>query len=347
LYHYSVAEDKLAKLAEYLGYCEVVKDGRYVYGVDDQDFFLYDLQKAAYVTRTKFAEAKDGMGLMTLCAGKDGYIYGSTYINQHMFRLDPRTSEIVDLGRVVRMGGQVDSMCAGPDGKIYMGSYSFAVVSVYDPSKPWRPGTGADSNPREIGPIGKGQYRTRSCALGPDGNLYMGTVPSYNSAPTGAFCRINPKTNEIATWTDIVPGGGVDWVLVDGKYVYGAGGGKFFVFDPTTAKPAFMSDLTVSAMTLASTGEIVGTAKGRVFVFSPHDMKIVHNAPCSVGDFTHMCAAPDGNIYGINAKHIARIAPKNRQVTELVAEGGTLLAADAESNLYFARGAQVFRLRMR
>jgi hypothetical protein len=234
-----------------------------------------------------------------------------------------------------------------------MGSYSFAVVSVYDPARPWRAGTDADANPCEVERI-KGQYRTRSCALGPDANLYMGTIPSYNSAPTGAFSRINPATNEITTWHDLVPGGAVHWVLADEKYVYGAGGGKFFVFDPAAAKPILMLDLTVSAMAVAATGEVVGTAEKHLFVFSPREMKIIHREACPVGDFTHMCTAPDGNSYGINAAHIARITPGNWprtslargwQVTELAAQGGQFLAADAQSNLYFSRGAEVFRLR--
>jgi hypothetical protein len=59
-----------------------------------------------------------------------------------------------------------------------------------------------------------------------------------------------------------------------------------------------------------------------------------------------MCAAPDGNCYGINASHIARITPGDWRVTELVAQGGALLAADPDSNLYFSRGSEVFRLRL-
>jgi sugar lactone lactonase YvrE len=324
----------------------LVKDGRYAYGTDDQDFFVFDLQASKHITRVKFAEARDGMGLMTLCAGKDGFIYGSTYINQHMFRLEPKTGRMVDLGKVVRTGGQVDSMCAGRDGKIYMGSYTRAVVSVYDPSKPWQPGDDARANPREVGGI-KGQYRTRSCALGPDGNLYMGTIPSYNSAPSGAFSRINPATNEITTWHNLVPGGAAHWVAADDQFVYGAGGGKFFMFDPATAKCVFVTDLAVSAMTLAPTGDIVGTDAKQLFVFSPRERKFIVRQPCPVGAFSHMCVAPDGNCYGINSGRIARITPGDWRVTELVAQGGALLAADPDSNLYFSRGSEVFRLRLR
>ena len=73
-----------------------------------------------------------GTAVQTL-ASLGGKIYGSTYINMHMFGIEPETKAIEDLGKVVRWGGQVDSMHAGRDGKLYMGSYVHAVVSIYDP----------------------------------------------------------------------------------------------------------------------------------------------------------------------------------------------------------------------
>lgn len=345
LYHYSVAKNRFRKLAERLGQCELVKDGRIVYGMDDQDFFAFDLKKNRTLRRIRLAESPDGMNLMTLCTGKDGFVYGSTFINQHIFRIAPKTSAITDLGKAIRWAGQVDSMCAGRDANIYMGSYIEAVTSVYDPAKRWLPGTKPDSNPREIGPLGKGQYRTAACAQGPDGMLYIGSVPSYNSGPKGAFSRVNPANNEITVWQDLVPEGSVSAVVADDRYVFGAGGGKLFVFDPQQGKSIWMTNLAVSAMVLASTGDLMGTGNGRLFIFSPKEKKVILEKPIPRGNFSFMCTAPDGSSYGINASHIARIAPGTWEVTELLAEGGRFLTADAESNLYFARGAQVFRLR--
>jgi outer membrane protein assembly factor BamB len=345
LYHYSVARNRLRKLADALGQCELVKDGRYVYGIDDQDFFLHDLKKRKTLQRVRLAESREGMALCTLCTGKDGFLYGSTYINQHIFRLDPKTGAITDLGKVIRWSGQVDSMCAGRDGRIYMGSYGGAIASVYDPARPWLRGRNPKSNPRELGRMGKGQIRTRACALGPDGNLYVGSIPSYNSDPKGAFSRVNPASNQITVWQDLVPEGAVHAVAADDRYVFGAGGGKLFMFDPQQGKPIWMTNLAVSAMVLGATGDLVGTGNGRLFVFSPTEKRVVLERPCPVGDFSSMCTAPDGSSYGINDSHIARITPQTGEVTELIGQGGTLLTADADSNLYFARGAQVFRLR--
>ena len=346
LYRYRLGQPEPEKLAERLGQVAVVENDRYAYAIDDQDFVYYDLVEGKELVRRKLAEAKDGMALYALAAGTDGKVYGSTYINMHMFSVEPEDGKITDLGKVVRWGGQVDSMHGGRDGKIYLGSYVHAVVSVYDPGKPWKIGTGPDCNPREIGPIGSGQYRTRCITLGPDRRIYVGSIPSYNSAPTGAFSRVDAETGQVRTWLDLVPGGAVNRVVADDKYLYGAGGGKLFVFDPDAAKAVLKLDLPVSSLALAPNGDIVGTGGRRLFVFSPSQMKVTHSADNPLGDFTHMCLAPDGNLYGINPSRIGRIVPETWQLDEVAAEGGKFLAADQQGRLYFGRGSRVLRLTM-
>jgi len=345
LYRYRVGDAAPEKLVEGLGHVAVVEDDRYAYAIDDQDFVYYDLAERKELVRRRLAEAKDGMALFALTAGTDGTVYGSTYINMHVFSVDPDGGKITDLGKALRWGGQVDSMHGGRDGKIYMGSYVHAVVSIYDPTKPWKKGAAADSNPREIGPVGSGQYRTRSITLGPDGRIYVGSIPSYNSAPTGAFSRVDPETGEIRTWLDLTPGGTVDRVVADDRYVYGAGGGKLFVLDPNQAEVVLAIDLPVSAMEVAPSGEVVGTGGGRLFVFSPSEMKLIHTADNPLGNFSHMCLAPDGNLYGINGSRIGRITPESWQVDEVAAPGGKFLAADKSGSVYFGRGSHVLRVR--
>ena len=127
---------------------------RYVHGISDQDYFLFDLKENRFLDRTPLAEAKDGMAIYTLTGAADGNIYGSTYINQHIFRCDARSGKLTDLGKVVRIGGQVDSIHAGRDGKVYLGSYVLATLSIYDPAKPWNPGRDLPGNPRELGSRG-------------------------------------------------------------------------------------------------------------------------------------------------------------------------------------------------
>jgi hypothetical protein len=174
--------------------------------------------------------------------------------------------------------------------------------------------------------------------------IYVGSIPSYNSAPTGAFSRVDPATGEVRTWLDLVPGGAVNQVVADDTYLYGAGGGRLFVLEPRAAEVVESLDLPVSAMVLAPSGEVVGTGGGRVFVFSPAQMQITHTAENPLGDFTDMCVAPDGALYGINAKHIGRVVVGSWEVQGVAPEGGEFLAAGQDGRLYFGRGSHVLRL---
>ena len=361
LYRYNIEKDKLTLLAPMLGQCEWVV-GQHVHGINDQDYFLYDLKKKKYLDRRKLTEARDGMNIFTLTGHSNGRIYGSTFINQHIFSYDPATGSLTNLGKVIRGGGQVDSIHSGRDGKIYIGCYSGAYLAVYDPAKLWQPGREKESNPRELGRIG-GQCRTRAIALGPDGNIWVGSIPSYNSAPTGAFSRWNPKTGEHKTWTnlvpegtidkmgehktwtDLVPGGAIDKIAVDEKNLYCAGGGLFFVWDPQAEKKLHEEKRKVFSLVVAPNGCIVGNSGEEMFVFDPKEMKIVKTFPSPIGQMDTMTVAPNGKAYGINGKAIAEIDPVAWTGKKIADEGGSFLATDRDGILYFARGAGLFRLR--
>lgn len=345
LYHYDINEDRLTLVAPNLGQCEQVVQGRYVHGIDDQDYFLYDLKEGRSLDRRRLTEAVDGMGIHTLTGGLDGHIYGSTFINQHIFRYHTGTGELTDLGKVIRLGGQVDSIHSGRDGKIYMGSYVLATLSVYDPAKPWKPGREIDSNPRELGSVGGGQYRTRCIALGPGGDIYVGSIPSYNSAPAGAFSRWDPRTGEHKSWFDLVPGGAVDAVAVDDTYLYCAGGGLFFVWCPRSEKKIHEQKRRVFSLAAAQNGMIVGNSGEEMFVFDPAEMKIIRTFASPIGQMDSIAVGPDGQVYGINGTAVGQVDPEAWTGRKIAEEGGKFLATDGQGDLYFARGAELYRLR--
>ncbi len=343
LYQYDIEGDTLSLLAQGLGQCEHVVDGRYVHGIDDQDYFLFDLTRGEDLDRKRLTEATDGMRIQTLAAGADGHLYGSTYICQHMFRYDAEKEELSDLGRVMRLGGQVDSMHAGRDGKIYMGSYIRATLSIYDPTRPWQPGQEGDSNPRELGRIGHGQYRTCSTVLGPDGNMWVGSIPDYNSGPTGALTRWDPRTDEHRSWTDLVPGGAIRRAIVDDRYLYCAGGGRFFVWDPGTESKICELELNVSSLALLRDGSVLISASDDLSVFDPVSMSVARTFASPIGPMNSLAVLPDGQVYGMNADAVARIDPIAGTGEKVADEGGTLLTADARGDLYFARHAELYR----
>ncbi len=344
LYHYDIETGELTLLAPNLGQCEQVVDGRYVHGISDQEYFLYDLGEKKELCRSKLAEAVDGMRIQTLTGALDGNLYGSTYINQHMFRYSPQTGELLDLGKVIRLGGQVDSIHAGRDGRIYMGSYVHATLSIYDPTKPWAPSRDPDGNPRELGMVGHGQYRTQAIVLGPDGSIWVGSIPSYNSAPTGALSRWDPETGERKSWLDLVPGGGIYRIAADDRYLYCAGGGRFFVWDPETESKLSEEERAAYSLVLTAAGEVLGNSGDEMFVFDPDEMRVSATFPSPIGRMDSMALGPDGRTYGINDSSIAEIEPEARAGRQISTEGGHLISTVPAGDIYFARGAALYRL---
>jgi len=345
-YRYDIEADEATLLAPGLGQCEQVVDDRFVHGIADQDYFLYDLERGEYVVRgITLAEARDGMRIQTLTGHPAGLIFGSTYINQHMFGYRPASGRITDLGKVVRTDGQVDSIHTGSDGRIYMGSYPGVHLSIYDPSLPWRPGLEPDSNPRELGALGHGQVRVRAIALGPDNRIWVGSIPDYASAPTGAFSVWDPQTGEHRSWDDLVPDGAVRRIGVGERYLYCAGGGRFFVWDPVAEEKVYEADLPTSSLAVAPGGTVVVSAGEELALFDAERLEFVRTMPSPIGAMTHMICAPDGNVYGINEDAAAMVEPGTWQATQIAEEGGVFLAADADSTLYFARGSELWRLK--
>jgi len=344
LYQYDIAAGELSLLAAGLGQCEQVVDDRLVHGISDQDYFLYDLQTREVLERRALAEAEDGMEIFTLTGAPDGNLYGSTYINQHIFEYRPEGNRLTDLGKCIRLGGQVDSIHAGRDGRIYLGSYVHAALSVYDPRRPWSPSREPDGNPRELGTVGHGQYRTQAIVLGPDGCIWVGTIPSYNSAPTGALTRWNPATGEHRSWLDLVPGGAVSRMVADDRYLFCAGGGRFFVWDPSREAKVYEEERSVSGLASAQ-GVVVGSSGDEVFVFDPQEMRTVAAFPAPLGAMDRLAVAPSGLVYGINGKGIVEIDASSQAARRVSTEGGQQIAVDTRGDLYFARGAALYRLR--
>jgi hypothetical protein len=67
---------------------------------------------------------------------------GSTAISMRLFRVEPKTDRLTDLGRVGWGSGEIYQTVAGPDGKVYFGSYGGGYFGSFDPALPWNPRPG-------------------------------------------------------------------------------------------------------------------------------------------------------------------------------------------------------------
>lgn len=144
----------------------------------------------------------DGTNIFFCHLGPDEKIYGSSMLPEHLFCYDPATDECIDHGACSTSGGEAYSM-GNMDGKIYIASYPAAKLSIYDPSKPYRFGTDADANPREVGRMDEVAYRPRAMVAGPAGKVWVASVPDYGMWG-GTLASYDPETGKFESHRHVI-----------------------------------------------------------------------------------------------------------------------------------------------
>jgi outer membrane protein assembly factor BamB len=115
---------------------ENIKDVRFV-GPEAEPYKQLEVQLVTGDTRTLDLNLElSGTDIFYIHVGPDNLIYGSSILPLHLFRYNPGTGELIDLGKASSAGGEAYSM-ANLDGKIYISAYTGATLSVYDPAKPY------------------------------------------------------------------------------------------------------------------------------------------------------------------------------------------------------------------
>lgn len=343
-------ELRLSVIRKKFGKPARVLRNRYVYGFGlDEYFIIYDISKNAILERYKMPQPTTGMRICTLAAAPDGRIYGSTYKNQQIYFYDRERREITNLGKVLRWPGQVDSLCPTDDGRLYFGAYINAVLGVYDPRMPWDPGRKRSSNPLELGPVGHGQYRTNAMVKGPDGNFYVATRPSYETAELGGLARYNPKTGKIDFWDTFTNSNyGIIWDLkADKDWLYARALDEFLIIDVRRMKKVFSERFRVYEFELSSKHRIVLSEPRGITIFNTKAQRFEKTVPSPVGRLVRMAPLPNGNVAAMNANAIVEIDPLSGEIRVLASEGGDLITADPEGNIYVSRAERLYVLRQR
>jgi len=93
-----------------------------------------------------------GSNIHVIEEGPDGYLYGTSYFPNHLYRASREGTVMDDLGQHRGARGQAYSGATKGD-KFHMASYPQARLSIYDPSRPNRFGAGKTNNPRDFGAI--------------------------------------------------------------------------------------------------------------------------------------------------------------------------------------------------
>ena len=228
-----------------------------------------------------------GSNLFKIHLGADGNIYGSSFLPEHLFRTAPDGSGMVNLGRCSLMLGEAYSFGNFSDGSMIITSYPKSHISLYDPKKPYRFGTDAAANPRDIGRLDEIGIRPAGLAIVPalkkaDGTTiperaWVASLPDYGLYG-GTLAWVDPKTGAHASHrhlvTDCSPVA-LQWLpnirqlLVGMSTESGTGTrirartGAFILWDPVEDRPIHTGDFGVA--NLGSVQAFAPAAGGLVY----------------------------------------------------------------------------------
>jgi len=304
-------------------------------------------------------------------AGPDGCLYGSSILPLHLFRYDPKSNELVDLGKCSNAGGEAYSM-ANLNEKIYISSYPGATISEYDPYKPYHFGTQPGDNPRDLGRIDDISYRPRSTLAGPMGRIWVASIPDYGMWG-GPLSYYDPQTGEKKAYYRICGDASCytlahlskQELIAVGTNIYGGSGTQpkvdqatLFLLDYKAETKAWEGTLyrpvsTFSALLTGPDGKIYGTVTGggkpsELFVFDPVSRKFTDCIPLPTGHPLELGLqnGPDGKIYGFTSSCIYRLDPATLSI-EIVVKGEFGIAGPIiDNNIYYSVGHRLYTARI-
>ena len=278
-----------------------------------------------------------GSRIFTIHTGPDDRVYGSSLMPLHLFRWDPATDDLTDLGRCSSATGEAYSM-ANLDGRMYISSYPGAVLSVYDPTRPFHFGVEESDNPRDLGRIDELSYRPRSTLTGPLGRVWTASIPDYGRW-SGPLSWYDPRSGERHAYHGVAGDGScytLAWLRQQKLIAVGlsieAGSGAqpklesagLFLWDYEAqtkvwegALPGAADVISVNSLVVGADGALYGTARrardlSELFRFEPNARVFTDCLPLPESALDHgLQPTPDGNtLYGFTLGCIYRVRPE-------------------------------------
>lgn len=329
-------------------------------------YTLADPKTGGKKTRT-FEYRGDGALVFAVGVGPDRKIYGSTAMPLEMFAHDPAAGRSVHLGNPTAVNGEIYSFLSLRE-KLYVCAYPGSYLSVYDPREPFRFGTHPGDNPRGYGGVGDGHLRPRAMILGPEGKIFIGSLPPYGQLG-GAMAVWDPRSNvTIENYRHLVRDQSIvslayeprSGLVFGGSGNYGGGGTRpaakeavFFAFDPRRKQKVLEATLVPGAVkypaTCAAAGMVFTTAGDKLFAFDPEAMKVTATAdlPGTQVDVS-LGLHENGKLYGLTSSAVYSVDPASAKVSiEARAPRrvscGFALTRDA---VYFGSGVELWRWRL-
>lgn len=338
-----------------------LRDGRVISGYERGSFSVHNPATGETVPR-KFSYEGAGDYIFVVGEGPNGTVYGSTALPLEVFRYDPRANKSEHLGTMP--GGEVYSLL--PQGeKLYLCYYGGAVMNLYDPAKPWKWGSDADSNPISFGGIGDGHLRPRAMIRGPGGMIYIGSEPPYGEHG-GAMAVWDPAQNKtIENYRHLVKDQSIvslAWepetnLIFGGSGNFGGGGTKpaakealFFAFDPVKKEKVFEAALAADARsypaTFAAEGKVYTTVGDKMFVVDAKTKAVLTTIDLPGGQREiSLGRHGSGRIVGLTSSAVYIIDPSRDEIVHAAAapvriKCGFALVGDS---VYFGADAELWR----
>jgi outer membrane protein assembly factor BamB len=370
-------------------------DGRQVTTPADGVFAVVD-PTGGEETRRPLAYAGKEIDVFRLGLGPDGRLYGSAYLPARLFRVPldrPRGGAGADghdgvaaeeLGKLGT--GEVYAFLAYGPSLLGAAYYGDGPLLVYDPARPYAPGSGPEANPRLVTPEGHDpDWRPMAMIAGPLDRVYLGAIPGYGRLG-GPLVVWDPRTDAVERFPHLVRDqsvvslAAVDGLIAGGTTVEGGGGvrptqaeAKLFLWDPVTRQTLFETTPVagaahVTGLVTAADGRVYGIAGGTgssggagssggdvLFVFDPRERAVRRTLPLPAQRLTYQtmynstAAGADGQLWGLAPDAVFAVDPATetvRRVADLPEPFTAGFAAGGDS-LYYASGPKVYRFRYR
>lgn len=339
------------------GYTLNVSKDRIAFAFHEGQFSAYELASGKCIGEANTGPGGTGQNIFTLHTGPDGLTYGSSYNLHHIFRVDSESGQTKDIGNPIPpQSGEVYAF-ANHESLMYMASYTYARLSVYDTKAAWNPGT----NPRLLGELGDEQYRTPGLTMGPDGMLYIGSIPTYGKIG-GALSRYNPETGKIDVYRNLIQDQSINCLVSDeergwllgGSWIVAGGGveptekdAHLFAWDYTDSK--LVRDFVpcpgqgmVTAILLLDDGNLLAALGDQLILADMDGEKVLRNFAWPGGGITSLRVFKN-TIYVNSGKGLYTLDVKQWKAVK-IAPGGNHLSFDSGNHAYYSRGPELFRV---
>ncbi len=352
----------------------MLNDGRKVIGATiDGKYTIFNPSTKEKENLT-FDYSGDGVMVWELTEGPDKKLYGSTALPLSMFKYEEEKKEFVFLG-YNSAAAQVYSF-ANYENKIFTASYGNGIISVYDPSKPWKDGNKPDNNPYNFLNLGPSFMRPRTMYVVND-KLYVFGVTDYGNDTSG-IAEIDPKTFNLTKKFDkAITNQGINCAVYDPLtklHICGStthignrkpleNNSKLFAFDvekgttvweiQPSSNPAVVH---IESMILISPGKVLAVYRNRekglqlCVVNTEKHVFETNNVLVPIKDIVwRLTCSEDGRIFGVTIKEVFEIDNKDYKTTILYSTKTAGLKVSGpvvkDGYIYFSRGEKVYRLK--